>query len=81
MKKLFVLVLVCLLAIPVYSQEFHRKTRHNTVKRLKKKEIKKIQSGHNMYYRENDKVYKTSGIFSGIKRPKDASKKKPSRRR
>jgi hypothetical protein len=55
---------------------FHRRTNHKTVKKLKPHELKKIQSGYNLYYREGSNVYKTSRFWSSIKRPKDATKRK-----
>jgi len=41
---------------------------------MKRHEIKKIQSGHNLYSRDSRGVYKTSRMFSGITRPKDAAR-------
>ncbi|HAX96209.1 MAG TPA: hypothetical protein DCY35_06795 [Prolixibacteraceae bacterium] len=74
MKKL-IIILILLLAVTSQAQHpFHRKTKHSTVTRLKRWEVRKIQSGHNLYYREGGKVFRTGRIFSGINRPKDATK-------
>jgi hypothetical protein len=77
MKKLVLITLLFIVPLGLMAQHpFYRKTEHKTVKRLKKHELKKIQSGHNLYYRDGNKVYKTSRFYSGIKRPKDATNRK-----
>ena len=74
MKKL-IIILILLAGFSTQAQHpFHSRTKHTTVKRLKKWELRKIQSGHNLYYREGNKVYRTGRIFSGLTRPKDATK-------
>lgn len=63
------------------QQTFYRKTKHRTVKTLKLHEVRKIQSGHNLYSRDSRGSYKTSRLYSGISRPKDAAKTNSAKRR
>ena len=76
MKKLFILIVLLTGATCLSKAQatFHRQTKHKPVKVLKRHEVKKIQSGHNLYSRDSRGVYKTSRMFSGITRPKDAAR-------
>jgi hypothetical protein len=83
MKKLIILITFFVMSgiwSEATAQEtFHRKTKHRTVKTLKRHELRKIQSGHNLYSRDSRGSYKTSRLYSGISRPKDAARKKDTR--
>ena len=78
MKKLLLILTIFVtsgICFEATAQEtFHRKTKHRPVKTLKRHELRKIQSGHNLYSRDSRGVYKTSRCFSGVFRPKDAAK-------
>jgi hypothetical protein len=83
MKKLIILITFFVMS-GIWSeaaaqQTFYRKTKHRTVTTLKRHELRKIQSGHNLYSRDSRGSYKTSRCFSGVFRPKDAAKKKDTR--
>ena len=77
MKKLIIILTIFLtsgICFEATAQEFHRQTKHRTVKTLKLHQLRKIQSGHNLYSRDSRGVFKTSRVYSGINRPKDAAK-------
>ena len=77
MRKLLLILTIFVtsgICFEATAQEFHRKTKHRTVKTLKRHELRKIQSGHNLYSRDSRGVYKTSRVYSGVKRPKDAAR-------
>jgi len=83
MKKL-IIILSFFLISGIWSEgtaqeTFFRGTKHRTVTKLKNHELRKIQSGHKLYSRDSRGSYKTSRLYSGISRPKDAARKKDTR--
>ena len=75
MKKL-IIILSFFLISGIWSEgtaqeTFFRGTKHRTVTKLKNHELRKIQSGHNLYSRDSRGVFKPSRVYYGMKRPKD----------
>lgn len=59
------------------AQPFFRHTKHKPIKRMKKWEVRKVQSGRNLYERKNGKVYKTGRQWTKVLIPKDNTNAKP----
>lgn len=78
MKKILILITVALmLAVSADAQPFYRRTKHKPIKRMKTWEVRKVQSGRNLYERKNGKVYKTGRQWTKVLRPKDNTNYKP----
>ena len=60
MKKLVVLLLLCLCTAAVSAGSFEGKTRHRPIKRMSRAEVHRAEKGIPMYTRYNGKVYKNS---------------------
>jgi len=59
MKHVLILLsMVFLFSVTSAQTPFYRTTKHKTVNKLSKKQVKKIKSGKNMYKRVNNKVIK-----------------------
>lgn len=57
MKKIIIVLILLLAVSTVDAQPFAGTTKHKTVKRLKKSQVRKIQKGENLYVRvKNGKV-------------------------
>jgi len=58
MKKLIVFLILLVAVSTVDAQPFAGKTKHKTVKKLKKRQVKKIAKGENLYVYKNGKLRK-----------------------
>ena len=54
MKKIIIYLILVLLALPAASQPFAGRTKHHTVKRMTRSQVRKAQKGKTYYYRTND---------------------------
>lgn len=75
MKKLLILILM-LLTISAGAEPFFRRTKHKPIKRMKTWEVRKVQSGRNLYERKGSKVYRTGRQWTVTNRPYDCKTRK-----
>lgn len=75
MKKLVVLLLLCLCTAAVSAGSFEGKTRHRPIKRMSRAEVHRAEKGILMYTRYNGKVYKNSRMVRMTKQREENSRK------
>ena len=52
---------------------FHRKTRHKTVKTESRRMVERIAAGYNKYFRDASGVHKTCTVWSVIRKPESTT--------
>lgn len=78
MKRIILLIVISVfLSMTADAQPFYRRTKHKPIKRMKAWEVRKVQSGRNLYERKNGKVYKTGRQWTKVFMPKDNTSVKP----
>lgn len=58
MKKLIIILVLLMAGSTVDAQPFFRRTKHKTVTRLSKRQVKKIAKGESLYKWKNGKIRK-----------------------
>lgn len=72
MKSIIIMLLLLFAAptIETSANPWHIKTKHKTIKRMTRKQVRQAQIGRTLYERRNGKVHKNSGHkWCTVKRP------------